>query len=78
MYELIKDQYEMYGPGVKPVKASGTCWIDHRLHAMQKLVEKYGLYMSHLQNLIADTTKQTDFALLQGKFEKYVDAKVFL
>ena len=30
MYLLLEDQYEMYGVGVKPVKASGTRWIDHR------------------------------------------------
>ena len=78
MYELLKDQYEMYGSGVKPVKATGTRWIDHRLRAMQKLVDKYGLYTSHLQNVIADTTKQTDRALLQGKFTKLVDARVLL
>ena len=35
-----------------------------------KLVDKYGSYTFHLQNAIADTTKQTDHSLLQGKFEK--------
>ena len=29
MYQLLKDQCEMYDAGVKPVKVSGTCWIDH-------------------------------------------------
>ena len=33
---------------------------------------KYGLYTSHLLSVIADTTKQTDRALFQGKFEKLV------
>ena len=78
MYTLLRDQYEMYGSGVKPVKASGIRWIDHRVRAMQNLVDKYGLYTSHLQNVIADTTKQTDRALLQGKFNKLIDAKVLL
>ena len=53
-------------------------WINHRLHAIQKLVDKCGLYTSHFQNVTADTTKQTDCALLQGKFEKLFGAKVFL
>ena len=61
-----------------PIEVSGMQWIDHRLLVMQKLVDKYGLYTSHLQNVIADTTKQTGHTLLQGKFEKIVDVKVFV
>ena len=52
--------------------------INHRLHAIQKLVDKCSLCTSHFQNVTADTTKQTDCALLQGKFEKLFGAKVFL
>ena len=36
------------------------------------------LYTSHLQNVIADTIKQTDRSLLQGKFERLVGANVLL
>ena len=42
---------------------------------MQKLVDKYGLYTSHLRIVVADTTKQRDCILLQGKFEILVKAK---
>ena len=52
MYELLKDQYEIYGAGVKPVKAPGVTWIDDQIRAMEKLVDKYGLYTSHLQDVI--------------------------
>ena len=45
---------------------------------MEKLVDKYGLYTSHLRNLVADTTKQRDCILLQGKFEILVEAKNLL
>ena len=34
MYEILKDQYEMYGTSVKPVKASAMRWINYQLHAM--------------------------------------------
>ena len=44
---------------------------------MQILVGKNGLYTSHLQNVIADITKQTR-ALLQDKFEKLVGTKRLL
>ena len=78
LYPLLKDQYEMYGAGVKPDKATGTRWIDHKLRATQKVVDKYGLYSQHLQNVIADTSKQTDRATLEGKFKKLIDASVLL
>ena len=32
----------MYGAGVRPVKTSGTCCINHQLDAIEKLVDKYG------------------------------------
>ena len=41
-HELLKDQCEMYGAGVRPVKTSGTCCINHQLDAIEKLVDKYG------------------------------------
>ena len=45
---------------------------------MQKLVDKFGLYTQHIQNVIADTSKKLDRATLQGKYNKLIDAKVLL
>ena len=74
----MKDEFEMYGDGVKPVKATGTGWIDHRIHAMQRLLDKYGLYCQHLQHAIPETKSAKDRTTLKGKFEKLIDAKVLL
>ena len=74
----MKDEFEMYGDDVKPVKATGTRWIDHRMRAMQRLVDKYGLYCQHLQHAIPETKSTKDRATLKGKFEKLIDAKVLL
>ena len=30
LYQLMKDQYEFHGDGVRPVKATGIRWIDHK------------------------------------------------
>ena len=68
----------MYGDGVKPVKATGTCWIDHRMQAMQRLIDKYGLYCQHLQHAIPERKSAKDRAMLKGKFQKLIDAKVLL
>ena len=78
LYQLMKDQFEMYGDGIRPVKSTGTRWIDHRVRAMQRFVDKFGLYCQHLQHAIPETKSSKDRAKLQGKFDKLVDAKVLL
>ena len=48
----------MYDGGIKPVKFAGTSWIDDRIRAMQRLVDKYGLYCCrHLQHIGPETKK---------------------
>ena len=43
---------EAYEEGVdKPVKASGTRWIDHKVRAVTVFLENYGLYMQHLEQV---------------------------
>ena len=78
LYELLKGEFEMFSSGVRPVKATGTRWIDHKLRAMDRVVEKFGLYCAHLSNTISTTTNSKDRSTLEGKFDKLVDAKVLL
>ena len=63
----------MFGSDTRPTKAAGTRWIDHRIRAMRKLVDKFGLYTHYLQNIIADTSKQLDRTKLKGKFNKLIE-----
>ena len=53
---LLKE-LETYGNNIRSVKSTGARWINHCIQAMEKLVNKFGLYMQHIQNIIADTTK---------------------
>ena len=78
LYQLMKDEFETHGGGIKPVKSTSTRWLDHGIHAMQCLADKYGLYCQHLQHTIPETKKTKDRAILQGKFEKLIDAKGLL
>ena len=41
--------FEIYVEGVKPLKATGSRWIDHRIRAMGHLVDKLGLHASHMK-----------------------------
>ena len=76
LYQLMKGRFEMYGDGVRPAKATGTGWIDHKIRAIERVVDMYGLYCQHLQHAITDRKKSQDRASLQGKFNKPVDAKI--
>ena len=68
----------MYGGGVKPVKSNGTRWIDQKVRAMGRVVEKFGLYVQHLKGTILTIKSSNDRATVQGKLNKLVDAKVLL
>ena len=54
----MKDEFEIYEGGIKPVKSRGTRWIDYQIRAIQCLVDKYGLYCEHLQHTIPQAKKK--------------------
>ena len=65
----------MYGSGVKPLKGGGIRWIDHKLEAVGRLLEKFGLYVGHLKDSTSSAKNTAASATLQGKLKKLVDAK---
>ena len=69
---VLEGQFEMYNAGVCPVKATGTPWIDHKIHTMGRVVEKIGLYNQHLQNVISTTANAKARATLEVKYAKIV------
>ena len=71
-------QFVMYSAGVWPLKATGTRWIDHKIAAMGRVIEKFGLYTQHLQHSVDTAKKSQDRATLQGKFAKLINAKFLL
>ena len=72
----MKGQLEMYSDGVRLTKATRTRWSDHKICAMERIVDHYRLYCLHLQHVVTDIRKSKDRASLQGKFSKLVDAKI--
>ena len=56
LYQTIKGNFEMYGEGMKPLKATWTRWIDHRIRG--RLVDKVGLYVRLMKEFI-DTEKDS-------------------
>ena len=68
----------MYGSGVKPLKGGGTRWTDHKLQAIGRLLEKFGLHVEHLKGSTSSAQNSAARPTLQIKLKKLADAKVLL
>lgn len=68
----------MYSTGVHLVKANSMHWIDHKICAVGRVVEKIGLYNQYLENVISMTVNAKAQATLEGKYAKLVNTKVLL
>ena len=78
LFNVLEGQFETYTAGVCTVKATGTCWLDHNIRAVGRVVEKLGLYNQHLENVISTTANVELRATLDGKYAKLLDAKILL
>ena len=75
---MLKGEFEMYTSGVRPIKATGTRWINYKLQAINRLIQKFQLYCVHVSDIISTTTNTNKRATLKGKFNKLLDAKALL
>ena len=80
LFNVLSGQLEMYSADVLPVKATGTRWIDHKTHAMDRVLKNLGYIpnICKMSNVISTTTNSKVRATLEEKYVKLVDANVFL
>ena len=78
LHTALQQMYEFDDNRVKPVKSSGIRWIANLLRSMSGLIDKFGLYLRHFENVIADTSIQADKATLEGKRKLLTDSNVLL
>lgn len=77
LHDSYKDGMEFLEGGFKPKKASGTRWIAHKLAAMKTCLDKWGIYIQHLESLVQDKSYPTkDRAKLSGYLKQWSDAKM--
>ena len=77
-HSVLSELYQFEDGRVKPSKCSGTRWIVHRLRSMFDLVDKFGLYLHHFENIIVNDSKNIDKAILEEKHRQLTDSKVLL
>ena len=63
----MSESYQFEDGHVKPSKCSGTHWITHFLRSVSGLVDKFGSYLQHFENVIANESMKTDKGTLDGK-----------
>lgn len=54
LYKVLKESIEFDEGGLKPKKASGTRWITHKVNAMKVVLDKWGVFITHLEKLTTD------------------------
>ena len=78
---LLKDLESVYDFGsksIKPEKSSSTRWLDHKIRAMKKLIDKFGVYAKQIECSIEQAAKSKDKAMLQGKLTAMKSSDVLL
>ena len=69
----LKQCIECDSDGVRPVRASGSRWVTHKLSAMKRIDSKFGVYAHHLTSLTRDSTvKPADRVKPKGYLNKWV------
>ena len=58
--EHLKEVYSIPEGGNAPVRCHGTRWITHKRKALQRFIDRYGIYVNHLSTLTQDPATRKD------------------
>ena len=73
-YRELKELREAYEKTItKPAKTHGTRWINHKFHAMTKVLSSYGAYIEHLESLPQTDSQALKRSELEGHSKKWKD-----
>nr|XP_047140930.1 zinc finger protein 862-like [Hydra vulgaris] len=77
LYTVLKDEMDTLDESCKPKKASGTRWISYKVNAMKSFLDKWGLYITHLEQLAEDPLiLAPDKAKMKGYLLKWKKGKI--
>ena len=75
----LKEVFDLVKGGDRPIRSCGTRWITHKRNALQRIVDRYGVYIAHLSALVEDTSlESTDRARLKGYLMKWKSSKILV
>ena len=58
--EVLKEVFELPDSGNIPIRSEGSRWINHKRRALQRVVDRYGAYTSHLNALAEDNSIKSE------------------
>lgn len=62
-----------------PIRSQGSRWINHKRNALQSLIDRHGVSLSHIITLSEDhTLRSGDRAHLKGYLQKWKQAKMLV
>ncbi len=78
--QMCLDETEMsLSKGNRPMRSSGTRFVSHKVAALNRFMDKFGAYLSHLTSLTHDpSVNSLDKARLTGYMRKGRDGKMIL
>ena len=75
----IGEVFEFPKGGDTPICSQGSRWISHKHLALQRIIDRYRAYISHLTSISADTSvKGADKARLKGYLTKWQQGKMLI
>ena len=77
--EELKEVFALPDSGNIPIRSEGSRWINHKRRALQRVVDRYGAYTSHLNTLAEDNSiKSEDRACIKGYSKKWSECKILV
>ena len=75
----LQQVFDLVKGGDRPIRSCGTRWITHKRNALQRIVDRYGVYIAHLSTLVQDSSlKAADRARLKGYLLKWKQPKMLM
>jgi len=56
----LREVYEFHKGGNRPFRSQGSRWINHKHKVLQRVVNRYRAYISHLTTLSEDSFVMED------------------
>ena len=77
LHEMFKGAMDFLSDSYKPKKASGTRWISHKLGAIKTCLDKWGIYIQHLESIAEDKSyKLKDREKMKGYLRKWKKTEI--
>lgn len=76
----LKQVFDLpYSGGYLPIRSQGSRWITHKRKALQRVIDRYGAYLLHLNTLAEDRSiKSDDRARIRGYAQKWGQSKMLI